>query len=365
MKFNIPPISKQAILPAEELVKILSQLIGREFVMTFKPRTDGSRLRKLIESTIEGSTTNATPETYQIMPLKKKGLPRLLSELIDTYVVSSGESYNLQVWNRNPNGKNTLIKYSNGETITPKDIRLVMAKISLTENKISSITILTPGYIEKKFGKFGKPTIKNQLLINPNTRSVIISSDPPIRFYDDTQKVKEFCNNDVITKGLSFTSSPTKDKLIPLSVIKDKVALNLIGRSLDAADTKNRGQQLERLVIELLGYDPEDNLMGGFPDIPNQLLEVKVQDAQTIDLGKYSPQFIETIDHTLNLTTEDVRYLIALTDPKTHVICGVILSSGEALGKNFTFVNGTSYKCQRSIPMKFFDNLDGKCSFNP
>ena len=84
MKLNIPPISKQAILPAEELVKILSPLIGREFVMTFKPRTDGSRLRKLIESTIEGSTTNATAETYQIMPLKKKGLPRLLSELIDT-----------------------------------------------------------------------------------------------------------------------------------------------------------------------------------------------------------------------------------------------------------------------------------------
>lgn len=364
MKLNIPPTSKNNILTNEALADILRPLVGTEFNMTFKPRTDGSRMRKLISALIEGHASNANSDAYIIPIPRKKGLPKILSELIDTYIVSTGESYNLQVWNRNPNGKNTLVKYVNGEIITPKDIRFVMIKVSPSDNIISSITILTPSYIEKKFGKFGKPTIKNQLLINSKVRNEIITSYPPVLFCDDTKKVKQQSNSAVNLTEVSFTEVPSAQNLLPLSVIKDRVE-KLIGMRLSASDTKNRGQELERIVIELVGYQQKGNLMGGFPDIPNQLLEVKVQEAQTIDLGKYSPQFIEPIPINPSFSTEDVRYLIALTDPHNHTIEGVILSSGENLGKHFTYVNATSFKCQRSIPMSFFENLDGTCTFNP
>lgn len=365
MKLNIPPESKNDIIANEKLAEILRPLIGTEFVLTYKPRTDGSRIRKLISSYIEHYATNADPSTYKIIPPKKKGLPKLLSELIDTYVVTSGDSYNLQVWNRNPNGNNTLVKYINGESIKPKDIRLVMVKISVEENKISSIAILTPSYIEKKFGKFGKPTTKNQLLVSEKIRNSIVESGHPILFLDDTEKVQSLSCPSADLSNVSFSALPTKTTLRPLSVIKEIVATHLIGKTLTAADTKTRGQELERLVIELLGYKSEKNLMGGFPDVPNQLLEIKVQDAQTIDLGRYSPQFVEVIDSNMDLSTEDVRYLIALTNPLNHVIEGVILSCGESLGENFTYVSASSYKCQRAIPMEFFDNLDGQCVFNP
>ncbi len=58
----------------------------------------------------------------------------------------------------------------------------------------------------------------------------------------------------------------------------------LIGEPLDQMATKNRGQALERLVACLLGYKISDAelLEGKFPDIPNQALEVKVQDSPTV-----------------------------------------------------------------------------------
>ena len=66
-----------------------------------------------------------------------------------------------------------------------------------------------------------------------------------------------------------------------------------------------------------------------------------------------------------DLTTFDVRYLIALTDPLTEIIEGVILSPGKKLGDIFSYVSAASYKCQRTIPMSFFDKYSGKSVFNP
>ena len=145
------------------------------------------------------------------------------------------------------------------------------------------------------------------------------------------------------------------------------VAEKLIGKILESSATKNRGQALERMTMELLGYEMADNkyLIGGFPDIPNQLLEVKVQDAQTVDLGKFSPEKEEIVFEENNLTTFDVRYLIALTDPNTGIIEGIILAPGEKLGEIFTYVSDVSFKCQRSIPMSFFDLYNGQSVFNP
>ena len=121
------------------------------------------------------------------------------------------------------------------------------------------------------------------------------------------------------------------------------------------------------MTLQFLGYKMTDgeNLVGGFPDIPNQLLEVKVQDTQTVDLGRFTPEKEEVVVAESNLTTFDVRYLIALTNSKTDVIEGVILAPGERLGDLFTYVSDVSYKCQRSIPMSFFKLYDGMCVYNP
>ena len=94
-----------------------------------------------------------------------------------------------------------------------------------------------------------------------------------------------------------------------------------------------------------------------------QMLEIKVQDSPTIDLGRYSPQFEEQINN--NFTTRTIRYLIALTNCVNGAIDGLIICPGEELGKYFTYVAEKSFKCQKSIPMSFFEQYKGDVVFNP
>lgn len=84
------------------------------------------------------------------------------------------------------------------------------------------------------------------------------------------------------------------------------------------------GQELEKLIAQILEYNMPamSSLVGDYPDIPNQLLEVKVQQQQTVDLGKYSPQFSTKLEKYQPFDTSQVRYIIALTNPHTFVIEG-------------------------------------------
>ncbi len=338
-------------------------------ILTGKTRTDGSNIRKLIASILEKYALPQPAEVgdFEIVPPKGKGVPKITREFIDTYIVTSGEAYNLQVWNRIPASNSLLIKYESGESFKCTNVRFVFVRIDMSKNIIASIIILTPQYIEQKLGKFGKPTIKHQLLISSKVRKSIYESDSKILSFPDSKKLAGFVKNDYTSPKVAMITTPDLQNLFSIQLLKKMVAEKLIGFKLNAAATKNRGQALEKKVLELLGYKNEDKdlLFGGFPDIRNQLLEVKVQDSPTVDLGKFSPEKEEIVIEMGNLTTFDVRYLIALTNPKTEIIEGVILSSGERLGELFSYISNESYKCQRSIPKAFFDAHYGKSVFNP
>ncbi|MDR3651514.1 MAG: hypothetical protein P4L34_00930 [Paludibacter sp.] len=367
--FKIPPKSPENIISPENLVDCLRKLIGVKFKFTGKPRTDGSSLRKLIARTIfeQNISPEANAGDYEIMPPRQKGVPRLIRELIDTYIVTTGESYNLQVWNRVPNSNSILVNYTSGDKIQCKDIRLIFIKVNTTEEIIESIIVLTPEYIEKKFGKFGKPTIKHQLMISNKIRDRIIKSEDSILTFNDTDKLTYQVRHDYKETPLAMLKGPDLKHLFSIQLLLEMTAKRIIGITLEANDTKNRGQALERLILQLLGYSENNikGLAGGYPDIPNQLLEVKVQDSPTVDLGKYSPEFEDSIMPEIGITTKDIRYLIALTNAQTGLIEGVVLVPGEKLGEVFTYVSETSYKCQRSIPMAFFEKHKGQCVFNP
>ena len=181
----------------------------------------------------------------------------------------------------------------------------------------------------------------------------------------DTENIKPFIGvSDNITLS-NIANVPNSGQILPIEEIANRTINKLIGEKLDSTDTKNRGQALERKVATLLGYPKDSPLVGGYPDIYNQALEVKVQDSPTIDLGKETPTNPIAIFDNLTITTEDIRYLIALTNPQTSVIEGIILAPGKELENIFTMVNGTSFKCQRSIPMSFFDEHKGQSIFNP
>jgi len=367
--FKTPPKEPSFLTTINLLQSRLKILIGHKINLTGKSRTDGSNIRKLIASTLEQYELPelALEDEYEIVPLKKKGIPKITREFIDTYIVTSGNSYNLQVWNRIPASNSLLIKYENGTSLKCKDVRFILVKVDIQKKEISSIAILSADYIVKQFGKFGKPTIKYQLLISSKSRKEIIKSKEKILTFRDTTKMTYLLQGDIDPPKSSFAKEPSFNEIYSIALLKKIVAEKLIGYKLDAAATKNRGQALERKVLELLGYQltEKELLFGGYPDIKNQLLEIKVQDSPTVDLGKYTPEFEEIIVEELKLTTKDVRYLIALTNPETEIIEGIILSPGEKLGEIFSYVSSKSYKCQRSIPMSFFEKHKGKIVINP
>lgn len=362
----IPPSSKAMPLDGKTLALKLLPLIGTSFPLSGKPRTDGAKLRRLIASTLEdASIENAVPSTYKVIPTKKRGIPKLLKYLADSFLVTTGNTYNLQVWNRIPNSRNVLIKYQDRTAIRCKDIFCIMVKINIELQNIESIIVATPQYIEHKFGKFGVPTIKYQAIINPTTRSSIIGSEQKIIIFPDTPKMKPLLRESKEINLASISDVPLAQQLLPIEDIANIVIPKLIGKKLYGQDTKNRGQALEREVATLLGYSANDSLVGGYPDIYNQAMEVKVQDSPTIDLGKETPVHPICVYDGLAITTEDIRYLIALTNPQTSTIEGMILAPGKELANILTMVSGTSFKCQRSIPMNFFEDCKGQSVFNP
>lgn len=357
-----PPKCKNVISTPEELTERLKPLIGQKIMMTGKSRTDGSNFRKIITNHLLSDYMPEAAEEYEIVPPKQKGVPTFLREYIDTYIVTTGNSYNLQVWNRNPNSESVQVDLKNGETLLASDVRFIFGKID-TDNCIESIIIMTPDYIENRFGKFGKPTVKQQLIISNKKREDIIHSGGMV--IADTNLPEELLAGDDEAIGADIGIKDEPGRVFPIKIMDERLTDKLVGKKLDISfSTKQRGQQLERMVAYQLGYrNMQDGLEGGYPDIRNQMLEVKVQDSPTVDLGKYSPQFEEQInDH---FTTRTIRYLIALTDAVNGEIDGLILCPGEELGKNFTYVSEKSFKCQRSIPMNFFAEFKGKVVFNP
>jgi hypothetical protein len=359
---SIPPASKGDLSSGDEIVRRLAPLLGKPFALTGKTRTDGSNLRKTVARVLEESPPFPTPAadaSWRIVPPKRKGVRRLLREFVDTFIVTSGSSYSLQVWNRNPSQPIPQIEYSDGSLLRANDVRLIFVRVDVARRKIRSIVVATPDYIVRNFGKFGKPTVKEQLIILPRTRQQVLSMKPPILFYPDEAALSRKFRGRIIQQGARIHDSPAIATTLRLRTIRDMVQAQLLGRRIEPNPTKNRGQRLEQIVASGLGYKATDSdvLMGGYPDIRHQALEVKIQDASTVDLGRYSPQFDEPVEGCLGFTTQTIRYLIALTDSKTGNCEGAVLCPGRRLAEHFVYVAEQSFKCQRAIPMGFLRPL--------
>lgn len=367
---SIPPATHESLTAGAQIAARLEPLLGKPFRLSGKTRTDGSNLRKTVSRLLEesgGLPTPAADGAWRIVPPKRKGVPRLLREFLDTYIVTSGASYNLQVWNRNPTEPIPQVEYADGTLLRANDVRLVLTRIDVNRYVVRSIIVLTPQYVAEHFGKFGKPTVKEQLIILPRARQLVLGMNPPLLFYpDESTSARKFCNR-IIPQQCRIHDPPTIKTTLRLEVIRDVVKSQLIGRRIEPSATKTRGQLLEQIVAGALGYDVKsgDVLIGEYPDIRHQALEVKVQDAATVDLGRFSPQFDQPVTGCPGFSTQSVRYLIALTDPTNGLCQGAIVCPGHRLAEHFVYVAEKSFKCQRSIPMAFFDRFDGQSVFDP
>lgn len=116
---------------------------------------------------------------------------------------------------------------------------------------------------------------------------------------------------------------PSPNHLLPIAEIYERL-LPMVGLCIDYLNPlqeRNRGAELHELICQHLGYSVyEDD--GSYPDIANQLLEIKLQTSPTIDLGLHSPEDgvpIVTIGDT-TFYSDDVRYVIFGGSVEGHYI---------------------------------------------
>lgn len=315
---KIPPNSKNELSTPEQLVENLKSLIGEKFPLTGKPRTDGSNFRKMITNHLLSNYIPKEAVEYEIVPPKQKGVPSFLREYIDTYIVTSGVNYNLQVWNRNPNSSSVQVDLKNGETLLASDVRFVLGKINADEI-IESIVIMTPEYIENRFGKFGKPTVKQQLIISNKKREEILKKHSMI--VADTNISVDLLDteNNMVVGDVNIKDEP--ERVLPIETINQQVTEKLLGEKLDISlSTKQRGQQLERMVAYQLGYKRlHEGLEGGYPvrypfaigkdDYTKRLL------FYVEHVIKSEPMYIDNIDYQMSYIRSDeagefIAYLV-------------------------------------------------------
>lgn len=125
---------------------------------------------------------------------------------------------------------------------------------------------------------------------------------------------------------------------------------------------RTRADEAHKLVCETLGYTTfHDD--GQFPDIKNQLLEVKFQMSPTIDLGLHKPDDNLKIGITFNgvdVTVSMCRYIVIIahrTEDDSIYIDDIVIASGKHFFDVFSLFGGKvqNAKLQIPLPTNFFE----------
>lgn len=271
---------------------------------------------------------------YPVPNVFKKTQPRFLSQNFDTY---AQKSLNLQIWNEevDPHRRYALIRINEDDVVTA--VRVISG------DQLSELD------------HTGKLTKKFQARLPDLNFSALLSEK-------DTDNVIEWCESTIDNVDSSPTDNPSEDEMFPIEYIYRKL-LPLVGTNLGhlgATQERNRGAELQKIVCRILGYSHYSD-DGQYPDVKNQLLEIKLQTSPTIDLGLHSPNSDEIIIHvgTKTFKDKDVRYAIFAgeIDGNTITITRLFVVTGEEFIDQIPLFGGLvqNSKIQIPLPRDFFD----------
>lgn len=269
---------------------------------------------------------------YPIPRSFAKTQPRFPGQNFDTY---TQKSLNVQIWNEE-------IDFSR---------RYVFFKVN-DNDQISAVRVIT-GETLVQYDRTGKLTSKYQSTMQHYTTSRLFS--------DDSTTVQDWIIEPSATLiEVNPNSLPRQNQLLRISEVYKRL-LPMVGKSinyLDAVQERNRGAELHELICEHLGYSIyEDD--GTYPDVANQLLEVKLQTSPTIDLGLHSPEdgaYILSLNGA-DIYSEDIRYAIFDGEVVGNRVYlrNLYIVSGEDFSEFFPIWEGKNSKIQLPLPIDFFD----------
>jgi len=274
---------------------------------------------------------------YPVEKSFPKVQPRFTGQNFDTY---NQKSRNLQIWNE-------VISDERRYVIVGIDQNDIIYKVRVINGRELSLLDTT-----------GKITTKYQASFVPNPNSVreLISNT------DTNQLINHLAPNTYIPTK-SPVSVPSSKELLSIEEIFKKLS-PLIGRTFNdpgILQERNRGAELHKLVCTALGYSSYAD-DGKFPDVKNQLLEVKLQTSATVDLGQVCPDSLDNLDFSMDSTLVrhcDTRYAVfyGFTNGSLVTLTHLVVSTGEGFFTRFTKFQGkvVNGKIQLPLPINFFN----------
>lgn len=321
---EIDPQDRELFIPLYALENILSEaLIGKSL--------NGLPLRtrsKVVKSLICEALGYPIPRSFI------KTQPRFPGQNFDVY---TQKSMNVQIWNEEVDAER----------------RYVFLRVD-DNDIITNVKVIT-GETLAQYDHTGRLTTKYQATMN--------SYDNSYLFSDDSLKVTNWISNRSATLyNVNPNFYPAPNQLLPIQEVFNRL-LPMVGHSinyLNSLQERNRGAELHAMICQHLGYSMyEDD--GTYPDIANQLIEIKLQTSPTIDLGLHSPEdgaSIVTIGNT-TFTSEDVRYVIFDGAVEGHHVRlnRLYVVSGYEFTNYFPMFQGRrqNAKIQLPLPFDFFD----------
>lgn len=274
---------------------------------------------------------------YPIPKSFRKTKPRFIGQDFDTFIQKSN---NLQIWNEEivPTRRYVIIRVDGNSKVIR--VRVVTGEV------IAKLD--TTGTLTQKYQARSREPVTQSVLVSPSdsyTVSQIIAALP-----DGGQiRVSEAAGSRIV----SFK------RFMPINALYEKL-LGLCGKCLidpGADQERNRGAVLHRAVCELLTLESSADT-GSFPDVIEQLLELKLQTAPTIDLGLVSPDDVTSLDILPGIRHADVRYGVFYATPLASKvrIDHLVLTRGEDFFKFFQRFEGKviNTKLQIPLPRDFF-----------
>lgn len=271
---------------------------------------------------------------YPVPPSFKKTQPRFFGQNFDVY---TQKSLNVQIWNEEVDLNRRYVFFRANE-----------------EDTITAVKVIT-GDILIQYDRTGTLTQKFQARMQAYAENICSKRD--------TQTV----DNWIVENGgslarVSPTDFPQRDQLLRITEVYRRL-LPMVGQNisyLDAVQERNRGAELHAMICDHLGYSYFDD-DGTYPDIANQLLEIKLQTSPTIDLGLHSPEDgkpIVTIGNT-TFYSQDIRYAIFNGEVRGSRVelRNLYLVTGDDFSSYFPLFQGkgTNKKIQLPLPYDFFD----------
>lgn len=324
----ISPTDPLFYIPTNELEQILDSGLRGISLAGLPLRTRSKTVKTEICKTLG----------YPIPRSFVKTQPRFVGQNFDVY---TQKSLNLQIWN---------------EEIDPER-RYVLIRVD-DDDIIRRVKVLTGDQLAI-YDNTGTLTTKYQATMRHFGTSRLLS-------LGDTPKIQSLLAQSY-SRGRSRlpNSSPVQGEIMPIEAIYESL-LPLVGTSLqrmDALQERNRGAELHRGICQHLGYGAYTD-DGTYPDILNQLIEIKLQMSPTIDLGLHSPNEEKPFTNLrgLPLQSADIRYVIfdAGIDPDNSSLIRLnhlYVVTGADFAVNFPLFGGKvqNAKIQLPLPLNFFD----------